>query len=68
MVFAQGVFDYLSDDDACILEREPLERLAHEGQLMTYRHKGDFFPMDTYRDHVALNELWDAGKAPWKIW
>ena len=68
MVFEQGVFEYLSDDEECILEREPLERLAREKQLMAYRHKGNFFPMDTYRDHVALNELWNTGKAPWKIW
>ena len=68
MVFERGVFDYLQDDDGCILERDPMERLARDGQLMAYRHHGEFYPMDTYRDHVALNELWDAGKAPWKIW
>lgn len=67
-VFNKGVFDVLKSDDSCILEREPLERLASEGQLMAYRHKGDFFPMDTYRDHVALNELWSSGKARWKVW
>jgi glucose-1-phosphate cytidylyltransferase len=67
-VFERGVFDYLSTDDVCMLEREPLERLTRDGQLMGYRHDGDFNPMDTYRDHVALNELWASGKAPWKNW
>jgi glucose-1-phosphate cytidylyltransferase len=68
MVFERRVFDYLSTDDDCILEREPMERLARDGELMSYRHRGEFCPMDTYRDHVALNELWSSGKAPWKIW
>lgn len=68
MVFEPGAFDYLQADDACVLEREPLERLSRDGQLMAYRHKGDFYPMDTYRDHLALNELWNSGKAPWKVW
>jgi glucose-1-phosphate cytidylyltransferase len=67
-VFEPGVFEYLSSDDDCVLERDPLERLAKDGQLMAHRHLGEFFPMDTYRDHVALNELWSSGKAPWKIW
>jgi glucose-1-phosphate cytidylyltransferase len=67
-VFERAVLDYLERDDDCILERGPLERLAADGQLMTYRHEGEFFPMDTYRDHQALNELWNAGNAPWKIW
>jgi glucose-1-phosphate cytidylyltransferase len=66
-VFNRGVFDYLKGDD-CILEREPLERLAHEGQLMAYRHRGFFYAMDTYRDYRFLNELWDSGKTPWKVW
>jgi glucose-1-phosphate cytidylyltransferase len=66
-VFNKGVFDYLSGDE-CILERGPLERLAHEGQLAAYRHEGFFFPMDTYRDHQYLNQLWASGKAPWKVW
>ncbi len=67
-VFEPGVFDYLSSADSCMLEREPLERIVRDNQLMAYRHDGDFYPMDTYRDHVALNELWSSGKAPWKIW
>ncbi len=67
-VFDRRVFDYLSDTDECILEREPLERLASEGQLMAYRHDGFFYTMDTYREYEYLNELWATGKAPWKVW
>ncbi|HEY2748307.1 MAG TPA: glucose-1-phosphate cytidylyltransferase [Polyangia bacterium] len=67
-VFDRRVLDYLHTGDDCILEREPLERLVAEKQLMAYRHPGGFFPMDTYRDHLALNELWNSGNAPWKIW
>lgn len=66
-VFHRKVLDYLGGED-CILEREPLERLAREGQLMSYQHQGFFFAMDTYREYQALNELWSTGKAPWKTW
>jgi glucose-1-phosphate cytidylyltransferase len=65
--FNRRIFDYLDGDD-CVLEREPLTRLAAEGQLMVYRHKGFFFAMDTYREFQLLNELWDEGKAPWRVW
>ncbi len=67
LVLDRRVFDYLGGDD-CVLEREPLERLAAEGQLMAYHHEGFFFAMDTYREFLYLNELWNAGKAPWKSW
>lgn len=67
-VFEPGVFDYLSDDRACTLEREPLQRLANDGELVAYRHGGFFQPMDTYRESKLLNDLWDAGKAPWHVW
>jgi glucose-1-phosphate cytidylyltransferase len=66
-VFNREVFDYLQGDE-CILEREPLERLSREGQLMAYRHSGFFYTMDTYREYVYLNELWTSGDAPWKVW
>jgi glucose-1-phosphate cytidylyltransferase len=66
-VFNRRVFDLLDGDD-CILERRPLERLAEEGQLMVYRHEGFFFAMDTYREYQALNEMWNSGQAPWKVW
>ena len=67
LVMNRQIFDYLGGDD-CILEREPLERLAAERQLMAYRHDGFFFAMDTYREYKYLNELWDNGEAPWKVW
>jgi glucose-1-phosphate cytidylyltransferase len=51
---------------ASVLEREPLERLAAEGQLRAYRHEGFWECMDTYKDAVALNDLWDSGEAPWR--
>lgn len=66
-VFNRRVLDYLSGDD-CVLEREPLERLACEGQLMAYRHAGFFYAMDTYREYQFLNELWDSGQTPWRVW
>lgn len=49
-------------------EREPLERLAADGQLMAYRHYGFWQCMDTVRDKARLDELWESGEAPWKIW
>jgi glucose-1-phosphate cytidylyltransferase len=66
-VFSRKVFDLL-DADECILERAPLERLSAQGELMTYPHNDFFFAMDTYREYVALNEMWQEGKAPWKVW
>lgn len=66
-VFNRRIFDLL-DGDECVLEREPLERLAREGELMVYRHDGFFFAMDTYREYQMLNQLWDEGQAPWKVW
>ena len=65
-VFEPSVLDYLDED--CILEREPLERLAADRQLASYRHEGFWQPMDTYREFTMLNELWSSGKAPWKVW
>jgi glucose-1-phosphate cytidylyltransferase len=64
-VFEPGVLDYL-DDDATILEKAPLERLAADGQLMAYRHAGYWQSMDTLRDKHALEEQWRSGHAPWK--
>jgi len=66
-VLSPKVLDYL-DGDATIWEREPLERLAAQGQLSAYRHDGFWQPMDTLRDKVALEELWSNGRAPWKAW
>jgi glucose-1-phosphate cytidylyltransferase len=66
-VVEPGVFDYIDGDDTQ-WEREPLERLAKDGQLMAYKHESFWQCMDTLRDKVLLEELWQSGKAPWKIW
>ncbi len=67
-VFEPRVFDYLKADPSCVLEQEPLQKLARDGQLVAYRHEGFFFAMDTFREFKYLNELWDSGAAPWKVW
>lgn len=66
-VFEPGVLDYLGDDE-CVLEKSPLERLSREGQLMAYHHDGFWQPMDTIREKQMLEDLWNAHKAPWKVW
>ncbi len=66
-VFNPDVFDYLHNDDT-ILEREPLEQLARDGELRAYRHEGFWHPMDTLRDRHMLEEYWTRGDAPWKVW
>ena len=66
-IFEHAVLDYLADD-AAVLEREPLERLAQDGQLMAYRHHGFWEPMDTERDLNNLVGMWTSGMAPWKVW
>ena len=58
----------LLTDDACIWESEPLKTLANEGELMAFEHNGFWQPMDTLRDRTQLEELWQSGSAPWKIW
>lgn len=67
MVLQPEVFGYIKDD-ATVFEKEPLERLAAEGQLMAYRHDGFWKCMDTQRDKQQLEEMWASGKAPWKVW
>ena len=66
-VMEPKVFDYIKDD-ATILEKEPMENLAKEGQLMAHKHSGFWQPMDTLRDKQILETLWASGKAPWKKW
>jgi glucose-1-phosphate cytidylyltransferase len=61
-------FKYLSADAGCILEQEPLRRVAADGQLVAYEHHGFWQPMDTFREFELLSNLWQSGKAPWKIW
>jgi glucose-1-phosphate cytidylyltransferase len=66
-VLEPAVFDYIDGDDTA-WEREPLQRLAREGQLMAYKHTSFWQCMDTLRDKKLLESLWQTGKAPWKIW
>jgi glucose-1-phosphate cytidylyltransferase len=65
-IFEKSVIDYLDED--CVLEQEPLARLASQGELAAYRHKGFWQPMDTLRESTFLNELWASDSAPWKNW
>ena len=67
-VFDKKIFDYLSTDDSCDLERGPLEKLADIGEMMVYVHDGQWACMDTYRDVEYLNKLWESDKAFWKVW
>ncbi len=67
-VLNQGIFDYLSDDENLFFEKEPLQKLARDGQLSIFEHSGFWTGMDTYRDKTLLDELWLHGKAPWKVW
>jgi glucose-1-phosphate cytidylyltransferase len=66
-VLSPQVIDYITDDTTT-WEREPLERLAQEGNLAAYQHHGFWQPMDTLRDKVHLEDLWQSGKASWKVW
>jgi glucose-1-phosphate cytidylyltransferase len=66
-VLEPGVLDRIEGDDT-VWEREPLEGLAHDGQLAAFKHTGFWHPMDTLRDKIVLEELWASGQAPWKIW
>lgn len=66
-VLERRALDYI-DGDATLWEREPLERLARDGELMAYRHDGFFQPMDTLREKNLLEDLWQSGNAPWKVW
>lgn len=66
-VLEPEVFKYLKNDDS-VWEREPLERLSENGQLVAYKHRGFWKPMDTLRDKRELENMWEAKKAPWKVW
>lgn len=66
-VCSREIFRYLLDGgDGLVLEKEPMARIAADGEMRVYEHSGFWHPMDTYRDHVYLNELWEQEKAPWK--
>lgn len=66
-VFEPAIFDLLQDDST-VLEREPLEKLAGDGQLMAYHHDGFWQPMDTLREKQILEKLWASESPPWKTW
>lgn len=66
-VLQPEVFDYIENDNT-IFERDPMEKLAKDKQLVAYRHKGFWQPMDTMRDKDSLESLWQKNKAPWKLW
>jgi glucose-1-phosphate cytidylyltransferase len=66
-VLEPGVLDLIDGDDV-LWEREPLETLAADDQLGAWVHRGFWQPMDTLRDKQHLNELWESGSAPWKVW
>jgi len=62
------VFDYILNGDQTVFEKDPLEQLASERELYTFKHKGFWRPMDTLRDKNTLDDLWTSGKAKWKVW
>ncbi len=66
-LFERGFLPYLSAEEGCVLEREPLVRLARDGQLGVYKHGGFWACMDTQRDLEQLNKLWASGQAPWAV-
>lgn len=66
-VLSSKIFDFIEGDDT-VWEREPLENLSKQGQLMAFEHDGFWLPMDTLRDKQKLEELWASAKAPWKSW
>ncbi len=66
-VGSSQILDYIDDDDT-VFEREPMERISQAGQLVAYEHHGFWHGMDTLRDKIHLEQLWDADAAPWKVW
>ncbi|MDR1460549.1 MAG: glucose-1-phosphate cytidylyltransferase [Campylobacteraceae bacterium] len=67
-VCSKKVFDYVSEDEGCIFEQQPLQNIARDGEMYAYKHEGFWLPMDTLRDNQKLNKLWKEGNAPWKVW
>ena len=67
-VLSPKALDYVRSDDTVTWEREPLEKLAADGQLKAYKHEGFWQPVDTLRDKMHLEELWNSSNAPWKKW
>jgi glucose-1-phosphate cytidylyltransferase len=63
-----GVFDYLDEDERCVFEQVPLQKMAADGEIAAYKHPHFWQCMDTLRDNQKLNQMWKAGQAPWKVW
>lgn len=68
MMLNPEIFDYITEGDATVFEKKPLESVASMGELMSYSHDGFWQCMDTQRDKQQLEELWASGQAPWKVW
>jgi glucose-1-phosphate cytidylyltransferase len=64
----RSFLDYLTDEPSLLFEHAPMQNLARDGELSVYQHDGYWIGMDTYRDYKEVNELWDGGRAPWKLW
>jgi len=63
------IFDYIDDNDSSVVfEQSPLQNLAKDGEIFTYKHDGFWKPMDSLKDKNDLNKLWESNKAPWKVW
>lgn len=63
------VFDYIPENDSTVIfEKAPLEDIAKDGKMISFKHNGFWKPMDTMRDNQELNKMWDENKAPWKVW
>ncbi|QZY57020.1 glucose-1-phosphate cytidylyltransferase [Crassaminicella profunda] len=67
-VLNKEIFSYIGNEKDCIFEREPLMNLANDSQLAVYQHKGFWVAMDTYKDLLKVNEMWENSKAYWKVW
>lgn len=68
MVLEPKVFDYITEGDSTVFEQKPLEKLAEDNQLVAYEHKGFWQCMDTQRDKMQLEQMWNSGNAKWKVW
>ncbi|MCX6771199.1 MAG: sugar phosphate nucleotidyltransferase [Candidatus Micrarchaeota archaeon] len=66
-IFNRNIFDFLQADESCILETRPFNALVEKRQMAMYRHDGFWHCMDTYKDYLELNGIWDSGARPWKI-
>jgi glucose-1-phosphate cytidylyltransferase len=62
------VFDYITGGNSTVFEQEPLQKLARDGEIFTYNHNDFWMPMDTLRDKMKLNDMWEKDQAPWKVW